>query len=337
MAWKPKEKTLSKEEALSLARQQLAPYWFGSPPLIGGARKKGVSHVFPLDDNFFSKSWLMFFVDPTTFTGETAFRYATEWKKRYQAFNFDVLVIFCSNYSYFSDPIILKRLYEKTNFPFPVVIDFDHTLASSFDISILPTIVLHNESKIMIRETGVDSLSGLELEIQKYLRKEDPGLSLLPVFQPKGEDMPIEISHIDFGTKGNYQIVESDLLPNDLQNQEVWMEGKWNSDEFCIWTEDKSASISFYSEGNRLAIVAASRTRTIESARIMIETAGIPAYDAFAADDLSWDDQGRSYIEVKEGQLYHSLQNLSPDYKVITLRCPSAKKVPISLYGIRSA
>ena len=42
MAWKRKEKKLTPDEAIALAKKELAPFWIGSEPLFAAIKNVGV-------------------------------------------------------------------------------------------------------------------------------------------------------------------------------------------------------------------------------------------------------------------------------------------------------
>ena len=57
MAWKPKEKQLTPEEAIAQARKELAPYWLNSEPLLAAVRGDDQKiTVHPLAKDFESKA-----------------------------------------------------------------------------------------------------------------------------------------------------------------------------------------------------------------------------------------------------------------------------------------
>ena len=94
MAWKPKEKPLTHEEAIAVARAELAPFWMGSEPLIAAIRaREGKASVHPLDKDFERRSWALIFVDLMNYKGEGVLRYAREWARRYAAHNLGVLLV----------------------------------------------------------------------------------------------------------------------------------------------------------------------------------------------------------------------------------------------------
>lgn len=97
-AWKPKEKPLTEQEAVALARKELAKYWFGFEPLLAGIRSGEAFSAYPLDPEFSKRAWLFVFADPTTYAGEAALDYAREWQARYAQHGLGLIVIFRQPY-----------------------------------------------------------------------------------------------------------------------------------------------------------------------------------------------------------------------------------------------
>jgi hypothetical protein len=96
MVWKPKEKELTLEEALSLAKKELAPFWIGSPPLLAAFKTKHHTALYPIHPTFNESSWAIFFINPTCFSGKTTTLFAREMYRRYHDLH---LNIFCAKTS----------------------------------------------------------------------------------------------------------------------------------------------------------------------------------------------------------------------------------------------
>ena len=62
---------------------------------------------------------------------------------------------------------------------------------------------------------------------------------------------------------------------------------------------------------------------------------GVPAFDSFAHDAMSFDDDGQSIIRVEGPKLYGALAKLPENYREVTLRLPLANRVSIPVSGVR--
>lgn len=327
MTWKPKEKELTPEEAVALAKKELAPYWVGSKPLIAGVKNGNRCFVVPLDEEFKKKSWLILFADPTDFRGEASLLYLKEWHRRYNGHELNTLLIYVPPYSYLKNPDAIQKLKDKEGIDFPLVIDTDETIAASFGASQLPKIILYDKGKMSLESENGEWLKDTELKIQKFLRSTEPGLPLLLIFEsPDSVGMAQDTSRIEFGNQ------------HAKSGQKVGfsMDGKWDRDAEKVTTVDSNAVISFKSYSSRVSLIGQSMSKISEPAIVSIEVNGEPIYDSIAGEHVTLDDAGRSLVKVTFPQLYHFLVGLKKGIAAdVTLRFPQANAVPVSLYGLR--
>ena len=366
MIWKPKEKDLTLEEAVELARKELAPFWFGKSPQIAGVHSNGGYSVFPLTKEFSKEPWLIFVIDPTQYSGETAIRYAREWQKRYAEQNLNVLVILAATYRYLRNAELTQKYLDQIQAEFIVAIDVEQTLAPAFGVVVPPKLVLLHQNNKYVEYSGSDWIGIAELELQKFLRKTDPGLPLLSPFESK-EKMTSDLFRIEFGLKpklgtpfqfpegifkkppegtneksppdkegtleGNFETSRS---PGDLlHEEELFITGKWKRDAEKIITNDKNATITFYAAGKVVSIIAESLSRTTDHPHIIVEAGGLPVYEAMAGENMVMDEEGRSMVKVIKPGLYHVIVNAAPKLRTITLRFENSDLAPCAIYGIR--
>ena len=63
MIWKPKEKALTKEEAVRFASEKNKQYWYNSDPLFYGIKNESNYFIYPLKEWFNDSAWLFYFFD----------------------------------------------------------------------------------------------------------------------------------------------------------------------------------------------------------------------------------------------------------------------------------
>src|SRR5690349_8284099 len=93
MVWKPKEKELSRDEAIELARKELAPHWVGGPPLLAAVRAGNQATVVPLDPGFHKQAWLIYFIDLTDYHRTRVLEHIQKFQHRYGDFTLRTLMI----------------------------------------------------------------------------------------------------------------------------------------------------------------------------------------------------------------------------------------------------
>jgi hypothetical protein len=354
MSWKPKEKELTQDEAIEAAKVELAPFWFGTTPQIAGVKNDNQYQVFPIDSEFFKKAWLFFFVDPTDFSGETAFVFAKEWYKRFNSHGINILLIIYSVYGYLKVPATIREILDEHAIKFAVVMDVEGTILGAFGVLATPKIQLFSEGKTFFEFFGKDWLGQAELEIQTFLRVKDPGLPLLPMFSPQ-KGVARDIRRMEFGAQprtGESVIFPEPGFVGDLKDGfrkgqfhgmgpkslgplDFYISGIWNQDDERILTSDPNALIMFRCSSAKISIVVESHSKTVEKSLLAVEINGVPAHEAIAGDTILMDDTGRSVIKVGKAHLNHLLTNMNHESKEITFRFPNADMAPLAIYGIR--
>ena len=326
MVWKPKEKQLTLEEATALAIKELTRFWFGSKPLIAGVKSGNKVTALPLDPTFTNKSWLMFFIDPTDFSGESVLEYACEWYRRYAPNDLNFLLFLKIPYQFLRTNEAIQQMIRKLQIPFPLALDEEELLFSAFNAKSLPKVILFDRNQYIFEHGGNEWLKGTELKTQQFLRSRDPGLALLQPFQSE-RPLTEDGFRIDFG--------KNQKIPATFSGKNFSRSGKWEQEDERIMTADPEAAIKFISPSPRISVIAQSLSKLREMSKLVIEVNGIPAFDSFASENLTMDDDGQSIAKVEDGQLYHVLANLPEENREVTLRFPIANRVPIALYGLR--
>lgn len=355
MAWKPKEKELSPEEAIALARKELEPFWFRSEPLICGVSSEAGIQAVPLDTTFPKHPWLLFFIDPTEFSGETVMVYAKEWYRRYSTHEVGFLVMFRPPYRFYRERPVVNQFIEHFGLTFPVAIDADGLLTQAFRVhESLPKLVLLDGQKIVFEAAGKNWREDSELQIQKFLRSRDPGLALSPPFIP-ARALPEDRMRIEFGygapseraaifpgpwvdaPRGMKAAKFAGLRLDKMQPREIFLSGNWIQDAEKIATQDPQATLGLTVPSSRFSLVAQSLAGQdqLDSAKISVEVLDKPAYDAVAASHLTLDDSGLALVRVREANFYHVIHKLPVREREVTLRFPTADRQAVALYGIR--
>jgi hypothetical protein len=370
MIWKPKEKELTLDEALALAKKELTPFWLGSPPLIAGIEWNGTFQVVPIDSEFNKKSWMIFLIDPTDFEGENAMLHAKEWHRRYALNRLGFILVLVPSYNYLRKIDAIQKLLDRQQINFPVVLDTQGELAHGFRSPRLPKILLFHQGK-SVSEMDAQSEPFFEIEtkVQIFLRSLDPGLALFPVYRSASSNLKNR-GGLAFGYQQNASDLRSPAYPTpgfeegadgirratfpkagrpplaappstlslkETESRSVFsIQGKWQQYAEGIATNDSEAEISFLSPSGRISVIAAPIKKVIlDPPRISIEAGGNPAYEAIFGEDIRVEDSGETQIRVTKPLFYHALVGVPTPERRITLKFPHAAKNPLFLYAIR--
>lgn len=320
MAWKPKERELTPEEAIAQAKATVAPLWFNSSPLLIALKKNKQTSVYPLDATFKNKQLLIVFCDLFDPTIETVLYLLKEWLMRYHSFDFTAMVVFQPKYKMTQKREVVEATLERFRVNYPVCIDVDGMIGKAMGIKRNPSVVLFCDGRVRQIQDDLQKIEPFELELQDFLRKEDPGLALLRPFSPK-ESL----------CSSSETIVFSD---RESAERKLKFTGEWKKEDEGLTTTDSSASIAFDCHTHSLSLVASSPTKTVDVAKILVEVEEAPVFDTFAGTDLKFDDSGLSYLGVRSCHLYHVLKNLPEKERSIVLSFPNADKTPVTILGL---
>jgi hypothetical protein len=352
MVWKPKEKKITLEEALILAKKELGPDWFGSEPLIAATHVDQQVQVFPLTQSFKEKPWIMLFTDILEPSGEIAVHCLKEWHKRYNSNGLNFVIVLKASYGNLFSSSLIEHFIRKFKIQFPVTIDRNNLLATGFGVTVSPTVALFANDKVLFKCSANELFNETELKIHHFLRSSDPGLPLLPFFKAKENNYNKNLK-IEFGRGRGLQFPKPGFVIDQsgygianfkstrpsysqLNKNEFIIVGGWAQDGEKIITSDPKAAIHFYSDYPNIGIVAQAMGKTpLERSELVIEVNGSPAYDNFIGDNVTLEDNGQSMIKIENGNFFHLLKKLPKEKRSIGLTFPKANLVPIALYGLR--
>lgn len=348
MVWKKKEKELTKQEATRMAKEQLAPFWYGSPPLFAGIKASATQSVHALDPEFSTGNWLLFFLDPTDLSKDIFLDYALEWYARFSPYGVKAVLILRATYQPFLDSGYLKEYSRRNQLPFPLTIDSDSSLFKGFQIKKAPMFVFLSKNLVVFQEGKIEEFQKTEQKLHHFLRKSDPGLPLPPFFY-SSKAYIYDGGKLDFGQHPplNWKLVPASTLVRPevddfeespiltLQPNLLYMGGKWKQEAEALIPEENSCFIEFLSPSDSLYLIAKALSKTTESGKIILEINQAAVHEIFLSSSAKFDDQGKSFLPVRNFDVYPTLDGLSEENRRITLRFPYVTRVPIQLYGIR--
>jgi hypothetical protein len=351
--WKSKEKDLSEEVAIELAKEELTSYWLGISPQLAGIRNDQSYSVFPLDPSFVKKNWLLFFIDPTEYSGRNSLVFIQEWFRRYNLHDLNLLIIMSVPYSFLQDNETIREYKHKHGILCPLAIDIGGNISGAFSAQELPKIVLLQNGHRYFDYSGKEYWKNTELDIQGFLRTKDPGLSLYPMFKP-----PIKIFHdtrvieMGFSPKRGQQIqvdppgfipTENEnrvgrfhgMRPQRISEEEVFISGEWTQDAEKAWTTDPNAAIVVAVPSGSFFFIAQSLSKTVEVPIVSVEVNGAPVFESIAGENVVLDETGMSIVKVKEAHSYEVLKDLPKQRYEIVLKFPNADLACVAIYGLR--
>jgi hypothetical protein len=330
-----REKPLTPQEAIDLAKKELFPFWFGSEPLLAAVQTGETAQAFPLDSSFALRPWLLLFLDPTDLTAVDAFTFARFCAQRYEAQRLGVITFLRAQYSFLNADWIRKWTNSFTgqfSNSFIAALDKGGAMARSFQVQRYPALLLMNQGHVAFNRQE-NWFESAEIEIQRFYRAADPGL---PLFPPLRVDEPLtaNVGSLEF---------------SKLDPRACVLSGKWMQEGDAMVTYDPQATVEFTAPASKLGIVAqAVRKMDLQAtAEITVELnneygkAVVPAQDLHV-DSRTHESVGvdhrekcRATLVVGDARIYSLFKNLPVTHREVRLRFPEAASTGVALYAVR--
>lgn len=321
MSWfQKKEREYTPEEALIIAKQQLAPLWYRSAPLVCGTELEGKFEVQPLDPVVLQGTWIFLFAAVTDRGGEEMLAVYREWKKRYASLGVRFIVVFRAHFSLFLERKVLEEYLSSKGIEDPAFMDPDGALCRAFGEETYPRAAILHEGKIAGTAAGGAWLAGMETEIQRILRQGSPGLPLWPALQPASAPPIVAERWV--------------LTERSPDLAKVRLSGRWKLQDNRIVTDDPKAALDIESPRQSVVILAQSLHPERQSTRIHFHSKGSFYSDSFAGEDFSVDDEGRSGVLVGSPRAYAILKDLpAGGLRSTTFIFPNTRVSAMAIYG----
>ncbi|OFZ18679.1 MAG: hypothetical protein A2X94_14320 [Bdellovibrionales bacterium GWB1_55_8] len=342
MIWKPKERQLTREEAIALARKELKPLWFGTTPLLAGVRAGAKFAAHPLDQKLLERNWILTFVDATSFGGHEALESLSLWCQRYAQLGLEFLLVLRFPHPEAFRAFAVQASFEKElEAGMKIAIDHNGALCAAFGCN--PTdsakSVILVSGKAYAETQGPDWPRETETILQKLLREKDPGLPLLPITNRKIKTVQT-VSSVDFGTSANslnFRLEPQATVDtlSTLAPGQVLATGEWVREADKISTSDPAARILVNCPSPEFALVAQPVERLQERPRVAIQINGLPAFEEYFGPQMTLDEEGFTRFTIGAAWFFRPMKALPPNQRAIILSFPDSKAVKCVLFSIR--
>lgn len=331
--WTKKEKPLTLEEALLLAKKEYAPFWIGSPPLLVGIQNGGKCTAHPIEPELMKKVWLGLFVDPTYPEGTTALQFILQLSDRYSFLGLLTLVFINFKYKSFQTKKMLEGIFSQFISPQIIYsIDLNGYIAKAFEMLPSPGLLVMSHGHIALSRGQKNWYQKTDLELQKFFRKSDPGLALLPV---------LENPKLLFKNSG-----ELEFGKNFTSSQPFEISGSWTPSGESTTTQDAHAVLKFTTQSTHVMLIGGIWAGDLSSyklldllnrgSEIQIELDGRPIHEAAKGEDVKSNSDGQTIIMISQTRTYQVLKDLPADKThSVTISFADSKFAPVELYGIR--
>lgn len=252
--------------------------------------------------------------------------YLKEWYRKYREFDFLVIGVHTPEFKFARNPEEVEASLREAGIEYPVVMDNEALIWSSFANRAWPTkYLIDKDGYIRYTQQGEGGYERFERNIQTLLmeagyRGEIPGL-MEPLretdypgvvcYRPTGE---IQAGYLR-GTLGNQEGYnpESTLDYADHGYHlagRFYLQGKWfNEREFIRFdgAEGEEGQASLLYEALEVNAVMQSGRRTPSDVFVLQD--GLPLTDENAGSDIRFDENRKSYIRVAEPRMFNLIRN----------------------------
>jgi len=295
MVWKPKERELTREEAIEEAKKVLAPFWYGSKPLVMASFVGKDVRIFPIDDAFSKGSWMVALLDPFSPSGLGALRYINQMHRRHHPHDLNTCVVLRSPYEFARDRDQLQVLLEELGISYPVVLDADGQLHRGFEVSQWEGVSyrLYHAGECRVKADAAVVPEEWETEIQAFLRSRDPGLAVRPVLDTREFDLKVQSISVQSALK-NFRTLN--------------VSGEWRDEGSGVFSVDPQSALEFEIPARRAFLLVEKKGKPSTTALVKVSLAGIPVFAEDRGVSLIELDDGQTAIHFKRARLFELLQ-----------------------------
>lgn len=249
--------------------------------------------------------------------------YMLEWSRRYAPLGLQVIGVHSPQYEFEMDPNNVRKSVQRYGLTYPIAIDSYLKLAAAYNNRYWPRLfVIDRAGVIRFDHTGEGGYADAEQMIQTLLRDADPGVKLPPLLPPiHDSDKPGAVCYpmtpeLYVGrARGNLANPEAALTnamihfepPATHEEGKIVAAGDWTvRDEYMRHAVDKDDLSDFLTLKYRaIEFNVVMKPESIYWMQVFVDQDGKPVPRANAGSDVTYDENGRSYIKVDEARMYN--------------------------------
>ena len=278
-------------------------------------------------DELIGKVVLVDFWDYTCVNCIRTLPYIKEWYNRYHEEGLEIIGVHAPEFAFSRTEENVRKGIEEFEIKYPVVMDNDYKIWNSFANRYWPSrYLIDKHGYFRYAHFGEGNYIETELAIQLLLKEINPNVNLPDPMKPVRDTDILGMSchrvspelYFGFnrGKLGNPEDqknneVQSFMKPDNIQEDTIYVEGKWlTTPEFMVPASDNPNEIARiylkYSSVEVKLVINPESERDFKVS-IMQDNKFLTPEDA--GDDVLCNEEGKSYISVKEAKLYNLVKN----------------------------
>jgi thiol-disulfide isomerase/thioredoxin len=253
--------------------------------------------------------------------------YRLEWQKRYGLKGLVTIGIHTPQYGFSMDPSYVYAGVKRLGITYPVVVDSNFKIADAYQNRFWPRLFLVDQrGKLRFQHTGEGAYQETELMIQKLLAEIDPTQKFPEPLPPvRAIDKPGVVCYPitpelylgrTRGQLGNTEAATTNAvitfhLPSELNEGRIYVSGDWaNQSEYMRHVGDKDdLADCLVLKYRAVEVNVVMKPEDIYWQQVFVTQDGKPLRGGSAGEDVKFDEQGRSYVEVRSPRMYNLIAN----------------------------
>ena len=259
------------------------------------------------------------------------FPYLKEWHRKYQDKGLVIIGVHTPEFAFAKVGANVAKAAKDFGLTYPLIIDSDYAVWRAYGNRFWPAkYLIDKDGFVRYFHFGEGAYDGTEARIQALLKQINPRVELPPITAPvRGSDKPGAVCYPvtpelylgaerggSAGTLANREgyvpgAVVNYKDPGAWQDGLVYVNGPWKNTGDALISDKASATPRNYIaiKYHALEVNSVLKNEAGVPVRVWVYQDGKPVRKQDAGSDIQFDEQGRTYLLVNEGRMYHIIKN----------------------------
>ena len=291
---------------------------------------------------------LLYFFDYSCINSIRTYPYLIEWERRYAPLGLQVIGIHSPQFDFGLTPANVQLNVNRAGLTHPIAVDSDLKITGAYHNRYWPRMLLLDKTGfVRYDHTGEGGYLALEKMLQKLLRELNPQAKLPSLMRPVHDydrtnavcfavtpELYLGRTRGDLGNPeaGRTNAIITFHLPAERTDGVIYAQGEWSvHDEYMRHAVDQDGPTDYLALGYQATeLNVVMKPEGAYWMKTFIEIDGQPVPKDYAGSDITYDDDGHSFVKTDTARLYN-LTRRQP-YRNYEVRV-SVRGKGLSVYG----